>query len=286
MSRPFIAFLAVLAFLVGGVVFYQYRFYRSPIQMTESSERTIITSTQKDAIPAIVEAEFESVGAADVYLNNDGYGLVVHVGSRTRFYPFQILVWHEVVHDEIQGVPLLVSFDPLTYTAGVYKREEGSLFGVSGRKWNNNTLLYDLATSSLWSQMKGTAIEGERLGETLERYPSNIVAWTTFKQTYPLGSVLSRDTGVERDYTQNPYDGYEETAEIWFLLDHEDARLPAKSLVYGVERDGVAIAFPVDNIEEFDTIQTIVGEDVVLQPAYWFAWAAMHPGTDIYSLQQ
>jgi hypothetical protein len=42
------------------------------------------------------------------------------------------------------------------------------------------------------------------------------------------------------------------------------------------------MAFPVDSIVEFDTIQAIV-EDEILVPSYWFAWAAMYPDTQIYS---
>ena len=159
MSRPFPIFVLVLAVLVAGVVFYQHRLYRTPVPVPEQSGRTMVTSAQPDAIPPIIEPDVESVGAADQYLNNAGYGLMVQVGSRVRFYPFQILVWHEVVHDEVNGVPLLVSFDPLTYTSDVYERASEEVFDVSGKKWNSNSVLIDQATGSLWSQMMGRSEE-------------------------------------------------------------------------------------------------------------------------------
>ena len=43
------------------------------------------------------------------------------------------------------------------------------------------------------------------------------------------------------------------------------------------------MAFPVDSLEEFDTIKAIIEESDILVPCYWFAWAAMHSETQIYS---
>ncbi|HLD20684.1 MAG TPA: DUF3179 domain-containing (seleno)protein, partial [Patescibacteria group bacterium] len=143
--------------------------------------------------------------------------------------------------------------------------------------------LYDRTTESLWSQLRGEAIEGTLAGAKLTRYPSEVMTWAMFKTEYSSGQVLSRETGFDRDYTQDPYDGYYETTAIWFPLDHEDVRLSPKSLVFGVERDGTAMAFPVDSLEEFDTIQAIIEESDVLVPSYWFAWAAMYPQTQVYS---
>lgn len=282
MSRNTWVFLFVLLLIAGSIFWYQYRYYRTPIEIQSSETYQIVLGTaHKDDIPAIDEPEYESVASADVYLNDAGYGMVVEVGSRVRFYPFQILVWHEVVNDALNGRDLLVTFDPLTYTSAVYDRTD--TFGVSGKLWNSNTLLYDRSTESLWSQLRGEAIEGALTGTKLTRYPTEVMTWAMFKAEYSYGQVLSRETGVDRDYTQDPYDGYEESAAIWFPLDQEDARLAPKSLVFGVERQGTTMAFPVDTLEEFDTIQAIVEESDVLVPSFWFAWAAMHPQTQIYS---
>lgn len=285
MSRSTSIFLVLLFLLVGGILWYQYRFYRTPVEVPEPDTRQIVLGTaHKDDIPAIDDPVFESVSAADVYLNDSGYGMVVEVGSRTRFYPFQILVWHQVVNDTFNGRDLLVTYDPLTYSSAVYDRTD--TFGISGKLWNSNTLLYDRATESLWSQLRGEAIEGDLVGTVLERYPSQVMTWAAYKDGYSYGQVLSRETGFDRDYTQNPYEGYDESQEIWFPLDHEDTRLAPKSLVYGVAQGDTAMAFPVDNVEDFDTIQSIVGENEVLVPVYWFAWVTMFPETQIYSLSQ
>jgi hypothetical protein len=281
MPKNFSLFLFLLLAIVIGIVWYQYRFYRTPVAIPQSESPQIVLGTaHKDDIPSIDKPVYESMASADVYLNDAGYGIVVEVGSRARFYPFQILVWHEVVNDTLGGRDLLVTYDPLTYTSAVYDRTD--TFGVSGKLWNSNTLLYDRSTESLWSQLKGEAIEGILTATTLTRYTSKVVTWSTFKLDYPSGQVLSRETGFDRDYTQDPYEGYDESSAIWFPVDQEDARLAPKSLVFGVSREGTAMVFPVDSIEEFDTIQAIV-EDEILVPTYWFAWAAMYPDTHIYS---
>lgn len=283
MSRTAWLYILLLVIVAGGILWYQERWYRTPV-LSETEPPQIVTATpNQDDIPAIDEPVYESVASADVYLNDAGYGIVVEVGRRVRFYPFQILVWHFVVNDVLNGRDLLVIYDPLTASALAYERETDTTFGVSGKVWNGSTLLYDRATGSLWNQLTGEALEGERAGARLARYPSRVMTWSAFKASAPFGQVLSRATGVDRDYTQNPYEDYTRTAAVWFPLSHEDARLAAKQLVFGAEQNGTFVAFAVDFLEEFDTIQSIVGEDVLLQPAYWFAWAAAHPGTQIYS---
>lgn len=282
MSRNTSIFLVLLVLLVGGMFWYQYRFSRTPVEVPTQNERQIVLGTaHQDDIPAIDEPVFESVASADVYLNDAGYGMVVEVGSRVRFYPFQILVWHMVVNDTLNGRDLLVTYDPLTYASAVYDRVD--TFGISGKLWNSNALLYDRTTESLWSQLRGEAIDGTLVGTMLTRYPARVMTWSDYKSDYSMGQVLSRETGFDRDYTQDPYEGYDESQAIWFPLDHEDTRLAPKSLVYGASQAGTAMAFPVDSIEEFDTIQAIVGENEVLVPVYWFAWAAMYPETQVYS---
>jgi hypothetical protein len=281
MKRSNLLLVSFLGLLIVGIFWHQFGLYRTPLHIEQTEELLIIRATpHKDDIPAIDEPQYETVTAADLYLNDAGYGLFVEVGSLTRFYPFQILVWHQVVNDVLNGRSLLITFSPLTYSPAVYETSQS--FGVSGKVWNSNGLLYDYESQSLWSQMLGLAIEGERTGATLDRYPAQVMTWNTFKTDYSNGQVLSRKTGYDRDYTQDPYEGYEDSNELWFALSHEDGRLMAKSLVYGLQTDEMIMAFPVDSIEEFDTIQEIVGSES-LQLAYWFAWAAMHPNTKIYS---
>ena len=50
-------------------------------------------------------------------------------------------------------------------------RPKDSLFGVSGKIHNNNLILYDKQTNSLWSQIKNYAINGTLIGQELQPVP-------------------------------------------------------------------------------------------------------------------
>jgi len=292
MSKKTFLFIVIFTGLLGGLGYFEYQYYRMPILVdagVETEKKLVTVTNERDAIPAILDPQFESVASADVYLDDAGYGIVIEVASRVRFYPYQIIVWHQLVNDIINTTPLLVTYDPLCNSALAYTRNiegEELRFGVSGKLWNNNTVMYDTVTDSLWSQLTGEAIEGLYTNTKLSRYPSTLMTWSEFKSTFASGQVLSRDTGYRRDYTQNPYEheGYSTSPAIWFPLDPEDDRLSPKSLVFGVEKQSVSAVFPVDSWAEFDTIRSQLQDDTILLPSYWFCWAAMHPGTEIYSL--
>ena len=56
---------------------------------------------RKDGIPSIDNPKFITVENADKWIDDDEFGAaIIHNGVK-RFYPFQILVWHEIVNDDI-----------------------------------------------------------------------------------------------------------------------------------------------------------------------------------------
>jgi hypothetical protein len=93
-------------------------------------------------------------------------------------------------------------------------------------------------TESWWQQFGGMALVGEDTGKRLERLPARIVSWREFRREHPAGLVLSRETGYERSYGQNPYGGYDDvdTPPFFATANSEDARLPVKERVVFVER--------------------------------------------------
>lgn len=124
----------------------------------------------------------------------------------------QILMWHELVNDQIGDLPILVSYCPLCNSALVFDRRlDGKVydFGVSGMLRNSNMVMYDRQTDSLWQQIGGDAIVGTMTGKRLKLIRSQTISFETFAKNFPKGKVLSRDTGHQRAYGQNPYVGYE-----------------------------------------------------------------------------
>jgi hypothetical protein len=63
----------------------------------------------KDGIPAILTPQFISSDKAG-FIEDDDQVIGIIVGTTARAYPISILNWHEVVNDEINGVPAVVTF--------------------------------------------------------------------------------------------------------------------------------------------------------------------------------
>jgi hypothetical protein len=171
----------------------------------------------KDGIPSIDDPLFETVRDADIWLEATDPLLVIEIGGTVKAYPLAILVWHEIVNDEVGGLPVVVTFCPLCNTALVFEREiDGRLldFGTTGRLRLSDLVMYDRQTESWWQQALGEAIVGKFTGARLSAVVANTLAWADVRRLYPDVQVLSRDTGHSsyRDsgrYGRNPYVGYD-----------------------------------------------------------------------------
>ena len=188
----------------------------------------------KDGIPAIDDPKLVSVGEADEWLDEREPVIELELDGEVRAYPIQILIWHEIVNDEVGGVPVAVTFCPLCNTALAFvHRVDGRVFdfGTTGNLRKSDLVMYDRQTESWWQQFGGEAVVGELAGKELELIPSRIVAWEEFARDHPDAKVLSRETGHSRPYGQNPYEGYDDVDSPPFLAtaNDDDDRLPPRS---------------------------------------------------------
>jgi hypothetical protein len=150
-------------------------------------------------------------------------------------------------------VPVTITYCPLCNTGIAFRRPviDGKLldFGTSGKLYHSNLVMYDRQTKSLWPQALGQAVMGPLTGTTLDLVPVQMVAWTDWLAEHPRGKVLSTDTGVERLYGQNPYEGYDRPDSAPFLFQGTpDPRLPPKARVVGVQVGSDVVAFPYDRL--------------------------------------
>ena len=127
-------------------------------------------------------------------------------------------------------------------------------FGTSGKLYNNNLVMYDRTTKSLWSQALGEGIVGKYAGVKLDRIPFDLAYWKDWKQLYPNSKVLSRDTGSVRPYGADPYGDYYTSPDILFPISNENKRLDVKEFVVGIEYDGVNKAYKLRDIENLKVI--------------------------------
>jgi hypothetical protein len=222
----------------------------------------------KDGIPSIDVPKFASVEEAGEWLTDREPVIELELEGVARAYPLQILVWHEIVNDEVEGTPVAVTFCPLCNTALVFDRRlDGRVldFGTTGNLRNSDLVMYDRQTESWWQQFGGEAVVGELAGEMLEQLPAQIVAWEDFAGRHPGGDVLSRETGASRSYGQNPYTGYDDVdTGPFFPVAGKDDRLSPKERVVFLERGDDAAAIPFSALEERKRLELEVGGEAFL----------------------
>ncbi len=175
------------------------------------ADEIISGGVRRDGIPSIDEPRFVSVPELDVLQPQDPV-LSVSVGGEARAYPLDIMIWHEIVNDEIAGVPVAVTYCPLCNSAVVFdRRVDGQAleFGVSGLLRNSDMIMYDRQTFSWWQQFTGTGIVGEKMGVALKMVPARLESWERFAKRHPDGKVLVPNDAEMRQYGSNPYHRYD-----------------------------------------------------------------------------
>ena len=262
----------------------------------------------KDGIPSIDDPQFVSVEEANKYIQDNEFVLAIIYQDVKRVYPLQIMVWHEIVNDTIANDPILITYCPLCGSGIAFERkinDEEVEFGVSGKVYNSNLVIYDRKTNSYWTQVDGLAIVGELSGTKLRQVPIDTVVWRDWKKKHPDSDVLSQKTGFLRPYGRDPYGSYYEDSFVWFTLENRDDRVHPKTIIFGIEVGGEFKAYKEKDLEELRTIEDSIkgvrikierddvgavkitklgtGEQIVPQRTFWFAWYAFHPDTQLYT---
>jgi len=202
----------------------------------------------KDGIPPIDAPLFISTTDAARWLAPKEPVIALEHNGEARAYPLQILIYHEIVNDRIAGTPVTVTFCPLCYSAIVFDRRVNGTtldFGTTGNVRKSDMVMYDRQSESWWQQFTGTGIIGKYAGVTLERLPSIITSFESFRSTFPAGKVLSTETGKHRPYGNNPYQRYDDINGSPFLLkEPPDPRLPPMERVLALDIGGQQRIYP------------------------------------------
>ncbi len=270
--------------------------------LEEMASRVTRTGVGMDAIPALYRPRFLSVSDASLSMEHDEpVFIVTYPTGLTRIYPQRIMVWHEVVNDVLPDpsgaairadTPLsaldafIVTYSPLTGCVAAYYAMAGrfpSTFGVTGELLNNNTLMYDRMTGSIWVQLTGTCIDGPLTGKRLSPIQVTWASWRGARERFPDAQVLSRSTGHKRNYGRDPYGSYQrpgnyyDDLRIFYPTLRFDTRLPPKKRILGVEREGIFGAVQLDAVKEARVVNMSLGVspivafyDTTLETAHLF----------------
>ncbi|MEE9573566.1 MAG: DUF3179 domain-containing protein [Candidatus Neomarinimicrobiota bacterium] len=220
----------------------------------------------KDCIPSIDTPHYSNIGGNNLEFLNDN-DLVVGLwnGSNYIAYPHPILDWHEVVNETDYSI----SYCPLTGSAIHF--ETPSEFGISGKLYNNNLIMYDRISDSYWPQMLLKSAAGGRQNESLNLLPLLETTWDSWKKLFPNSKVLNSNTSYNRNYNQYPYGDYKTCSSnscsdyIYFPVEIKDDRLLAKERVLSIISDKDALAIKINAFEMPEIIhRTFKGKNYVI----------------------
>lgn len=223
--------------------------------------------------PAFIEAGSEDAE----YLDPEEPVFGVVVNGQARAYPLRIMDVHEIANDEIAGVPVALVYCTLTGTASLFERRapDGQVYSFSGSGLIQDSarLMYDRETRSLWHPLRGRPILGTLVeaaegteGPWLGARPVVRARWGEWLERHPDTLVLSEDTGSQRRYLAgHPYLDYFASGDAMYPVAKRDTRLLTKSWVYGMEVEGIPVAYPIRAILDDHVINDRVGSvDLVL----------------------
>lgn len=225
-----------------------------------------------DGIPAVDDPVSVPADTARFMRDTDTvFG--VDLGGERRAYPVKVLSWHELLNDTVGGEPITLSFCTLCGSGILYAATDESgarlKFGTSGLLYRSNKLMFDRATLSLWSNLTGEAVVGERAaqGATLTMLPMTLTRWDAWVRRHPDTSVMrpepetARRTGYR--YVEGAAD--EARAGVEFPVWRQSDALERNALIYALRLGGEAKAYPLDKLRSERLVNdTLGGVPIVL----------------------
>lgn len=252
---------------------------------------------------AIDQVKTESV--SNTNWSDGDYVMGLALNGEARAYPLSVMLWHQIINDELGGVPVLVTFCQICGTGLIYDRvinDKPHTFGMSGLIYHADILLYDKESQSLWSRFLDESVAGPSEGQPIFDLPFLTMTLGEWKQRYPQSSIISRDTGFDINYSMTPA-GTSSAGDKVFAALPTELRYHPNMPVVGVNRNGKTKAYPagevlVDGGQISDRFE---GADISIQytaksqsftldispqsdikQTTWSAWNSQHPKTAIY----
>jgi len=228
---------------------------------------------KRDAIKPIDHPVFiPAADARDDYFPNEPV-CVVQSGREARAYPLSVLLFHEIVNDQVKDLPVAVTYCPLCNSVRTFDRripitDEAVLldFGTSGMLRKSNLVMWDRQSETWWQQFTAMGIVGKYAGITLPVVPSMILAYRDFLTCFPEGKVLQVKKGEKAPpYGKNPYYKYDSLGRKPRLYFGEaDPRLPAMERVVHLSDESTDKIYPYPALQQETVINDRIGATPVV----------------------
>lgn len=238
-------------------------------------EEFLTFSVPPDAIPSLLQPDMVTIGdpGAEYMVDSDRI-LGILIEGQPRAYPHRILWHHEIVSDRIGDRAVAATFCPLTGSGLVFDpvlAGEELDIGVSGLLFANNLVLYDRTSGDVFGPQLSPSGRCTRFRDaTLDLLPVLETSWGEWRRLHPNTTVVSSDTGFERNYDVSPYGDYDALHNDDLLFDMPvDTSRPIKERVLAVRGASGATGFPFGELSDAlgshgAAHETVDGEEIVV----------------------
>ena len=199
-----------------------------------------------DAPPSIMEANdvLAKVTTRNRYLVSDDAVIGVTINGHTRAYPLSILHVHEIIHDELGGVPIAVTWHWPSASPRVFDRRidgDTRMFGVSGLVAGGNQTIYvrrsdgQVGGEALISQLLGRSITGPPM--EIDTLPFRFTDWATWQREHPGTTVAGGLPAMKKRYKHGDPAAYYMASGLIFDTPVPAGSPPAKAAMVLLESD-------------------------------------------------
>jgi hypothetical protein len=255
--------------------------------------------------------ELRRVPGSRAEIDGDTQVIGVQVGETAVAYPIEEIVMpRHIVHDTIEGTPILVSYCALCRTALIFRAEvegERLYFKVAG-VWRRNMIMIDDQTGSIWQQATGECLHGEYEGQSLELLSGENSVWRSWQRKHPDSEYANEFTEARRGLMSRKrmLAGLKSVplkAGVPGMTDLTG--LPKRETVFGITVNGRSKAYPLSELEpemrfrdrvggevlrlEYDAgaeylsaLKDESGEPLIVEKHWWLGWKEFHPETEIW----
>ena len=195
--------------------------------------------------------ETSHLSASETLWRGDTQVLGVVVEGQPIAYPLAMLLWHSVINDDVNGQPIMVVFCGICGSGAVYQRTVGEdvlRFGTSGLVNNNDMLLYDENSLSLWSWGDQVAVAGPSKDSALELMTSNQQRLSDWLEFHPTSLIASSSPENQTKYEVTPNGTSAFGDSVYSGLQRTLGQLPLAMPVLLVEFEDQSLGFPASEV--------------------------------------
>jgi len=286
--------LGLLIILIIILIFRKKRFKLNENYDQEVNTNLFQTEVPKDGIrridnPCFLNASIKCKDETEVLA-------IVHKGKAFAF-PINTMIYHEIINFKVGKDNVSMTYCPLSGTSRGFK---GHIFGITGKLYNLNLVMYDTKTNSEIPQILGKAFNGKLKGKDIQTIQVYHTRWWHWKKLYPRSKILSLSQQKFKQHKFDIYRWYDFIARFWYPIKSKSLRFRSKEMMqcfklnnkyYTIVKSNVKknklLFFTLDKKKICIKYNDKIGDVEVLQGKkridsfenFWFSWYAAHTDT-------